>query len=222
MLKAKLQARKQQVVRDAIYESAIELFTVKGFDEITIEEIAAASGVSRRTFFHYYASKDDLLAQSVVSYGAAIVDAIAACPSTLTPFETVRATVLSAARHTEADPFTRKIIEISQRSVAATKAHASRFVEVEDRVSMAYARRFAKATKYDLKPRLLAYMTISVLNASIINWSINQDRDLLSSAEKALSCLTQLFDTAPAPARKVTPINRRSAKSSSPRKSTRR
>src|ERR1700689_1428031 len=90
-----LQVRKQQLVRDAIYDAAIELFAVKGFDETTVEEVAQAAGVSRRSFFRYFASKDDLLAQNVVKYGAILSAAIAACPPTLGPMEIVRETVLS-------------------------------------------------------------------------------------------------------------------------------
>ena len=41
---------------------AIELFAVNGPDVVTLEQIAHASGISRRTFFRYYASRDDILA----------------------------------------------------------------------------------------------------------------------------------------------------------------
>ena len=56
-----LQSRKRQLVQDAIYEAAIDLFTKKGFDETTVEELAEAAGISRRSFFRYFQSKDDLL-----------------------------------------------------------------------------------------------------------------------------------------------------------------
>ena len=75
MSKATLQVRKQQLVRGAIYEAAIDLFGKKGFDQTTVEEVAQAAGVSRRSFFRYYPTKDDLLAQGVVLYGAALTSA---------------------------------------------------------------------------------------------------------------------------------------------------
>lgn len=77
-----LQARKQQLVRDAIWDGAVNLFSEKGFDETTVDDIAQASGVSRRSFFRYFSSKNDLMAHGVVNYGTSLADAIRACPRT--------------------------------------------------------------------------------------------------------------------------------------------
>ena len=76
MTRVKLQARKQQVVREAIHDAAIGLFAVNGFDQTTVDEVAEAAGISRRSFFHYFVSKYDLLAQDTVKYGAALVEAV--------------------------------------------------------------------------------------------------------------------------------------------------
>src|SRR5947209_20374773 len=94
-----LQERKQQFVRDAIWDAAIDLFDRKGFDETTVEEIAQAAGTSRRSFFRYFESKSDLLAQAVVSYGTSLNDAIENCPKTYSVAEVFRATVLAVARN---------------------------------------------------------------------------------------------------------------------------
>src|SRR5689334_1631678 len=47
--------------RQALINSAIELFTTQGYDVTTIEQISAAAGVAPRTFFHHFATKDDIL-----------------------------------------------------------------------------------------------------------------------------------------------------------------
>lgn len=48
-------------VRRALAAAAVELFTTKGYDETTIDDIAAAAGVARRTFFRYFRSKEDAI-----------------------------------------------------------------------------------------------------------------------------------------------------------------
>ena len=192
MTKENLQVRKQQLVRDAIYDAAIELFAVKGFDETTVEEVAHAAGVSRRSFFRYFASKDDLLAQNVVKYGSILSAAITACPPTLSPMEVVRETVLSVARESVAHPRTRQIIEISLRSASARQAHHSRMLEVEDVVAAAFAGRLRSASKDELKPRLLASLTLSVMNVAIISWFRGEYQDLSTAARQVFATLTRI------------------------------
>src|SRR6266851_630905 len=101
-----LQARKQQIVRDAIWDAAIDLFAEKGFDETTVDDIAQAAGVSRRSFFRYFASKNDLMAHGMVNYGAELTAAIDACPQTYSLSEVFRETVLRVAQKSVAHPRT--------------------------------------------------------------------------------------------------------------------
>jgi AcrR family transcriptional regulator len=191
--KENLQVRKQQLVRHAIYDAAIDLFAVKGFDETTVEEIAQAAGVSRRSFFRYFASKDDLLAQSVVSYAKALSEAIGACPAAASPLEVVRETVLSTARLTAAQPRAKQIIEISARSASARQAHQSRMMDAEDHIAEAFAKRLKSKPKHYLKPRLLASLTFLIMNVAIISWFRGEHQNIETAAEQALGNLKNLF-----------------------------
>jgi mycofactocin system transcriptional regulator len=47
--------------RDALEHVALELFSTSGFDDTTVDEIAEAAGISRRTFFRYFDSKNDVV-----------------------------------------------------------------------------------------------------------------------------------------------------------------
>jgi AcrR family transcriptional regulator len=50
----------RNVMRALIAQTALGLFAEKGFDATTIDEVAVAAGVSRRTLFNYFKSKEDL------------------------------------------------------------------------------------------------------------------------------------------------------------------
>jgi AcrR family transcriptional regulator len=193
--------RKQQLVRHVIYDAAIELFAVKGFDETTVEEVAQAAGVSRRSFFRYFASKDDLLAQNVLLYGAALTAAIKECPSTFSPFEIVRETVLTVVKQVVAQQHTRRVIEIAERSISARQAHGSRMVEVEDGVAKAFAERLKGGSRDKLAPRILANLTLSVMGIAILSWFRGEYQDLSAAATQVLSGYGRIFCDALSPNR---------------------
>jgi AcrR family transcriptional regulator len=53
--------RRRRLLRADIGRIAIDLFAEHGFDAVTVDDIAAAAGISQRTFFRYFASKDAIV-----------------------------------------------------------------------------------------------------------------------------------------------------------------
>lgn len=53
--------RRRSTTPDHITDVAIELFTARGFAEVSVDDVAQAAGISRRTLFRYYASKNAIL-----------------------------------------------------------------------------------------------------------------------------------------------------------------
>jgi hypothetical protein len=132
------------------------------------------------------------MAQNVVNFGSVLAATITACSQALTPLETVRETVLSVLKQSVAQPRTRQIIEISQRSASARQAHHSRMMDVEDMVAAAFAGRLKSTSKDDMKPRLLAGLTLSVMNVAIISWFRGEYQDLSTAARQVFAHLARI------------------------------
>jgi len=131
-----LRERKKEQTRQAISEAAWRLFAERGFDAVTVAEIARAADVSEGTVFNYFPAKEDLFYGQMESFETALVDAVRDRPageSALAAFRRFvldravgldeRAEVIAkAARIITASPTLqareREVVESSTRSLA--------------------------------------------------------------------------------------------------------
>jgi AcrR family transcriptional regulator len=183
-----LQARKQDFVRSAIWDAAVDLFAETSFEATTIDDIARRAGVSTRTFFRYFASKADLMGQGMVRYRELLTDAIYSAPRTFSPLEVVRHTVQQVASQAAGQPRARQIVKIASRSVGAREAQLSRRAEVEDAVSEAFAARYRAGD--DIAPRLLTGLTLSLMDVTFRVWSNRQSTDIVPIIDEVFESLT--------------------------------
>jgi AcrR family transcriptional regulator len=75
-----LRERTREAVRDQVRTAALELFVERGFDATTTEDIAGAVGISPRSFFRYFVTKEDVLIGGSIAFGDHVCDALAARP----------------------------------------------------------------------------------------------------------------------------------------------
>ena len=80
--------------RTRLQAIALELFTVQGYDATTVEQIAAAAGVSHMTFFRHFPTKESVLVED--PYDPLVAAAVRAQPTDLPPLERVRRGILAA------------------------------------------------------------------------------------------------------------------------------
>src|SRR6476660_8588687 len=71
-----LRERKKQATREQIARVAMQLFAKRGFDAVTVAEVADAAGVSEKTVFNYFPVKEDLVFGGGEGRWAALLDAI--------------------------------------------------------------------------------------------------------------------------------------------------
>ncbi len=71
-----LRETKKLRTREEIASQAMRLFVTKGFDHVTVAEVAAAAGVSEKTVFNYFPTKEDLFFDEVPARQQALIDAV--------------------------------------------------------------------------------------------------------------------------------------------------
>ncbi|MFB8138049.1 TetR family transcriptional regulator [Streptomyces parvus] len=167
-----LAERKRQLVSDELSGAALRLLARKGFDAVTIDEIVAAAGVSKRTFFRYFASKEDVVIQFLAGMGSAMRAELAGRPAAEPPSvalrHTIRISIDACAGH--ADQALRVV-----QLILGTPSLLARFLERQaqwrDELAAEVADRLELDPKADLYPQLAAGMALTAFGAVLQQWS---------------------------------------------------
>ena len=96
-----LRERKRQQTRERLTRAAMALFLDRGFEATTLDDIAAAAEISRRSFFHYFASKEDVVFAWQEEITAALIDAVAARPASESMLTAAENAILAMVRQLE-------------------------------------------------------------------------------------------------------------------------
>jgi AcrR family transcriptional regulator len=81
--------RWQPETSERLQKAAIELFQEQGYDQTTVADIAGRAGLTARTFFRYFTDKREVLFHGSTRFNDHLVQALAAAPSSASPFEAV-------------------------------------------------------------------------------------------------------------------------------------
>ncbi|MFG6503344.1 TetR/AcrR family transcriptional regulator [Microbacterium sp. P05] len=82
--------RSRQAAYREIAAVAMGLFLDQGFEQTTIDQIAAAAGISRRSFFRYFGTKEDIVLGDLAQQGLLVQEALEAVPLSVGPWEAIR------------------------------------------------------------------------------------------------------------------------------------
>lgn len=85
-----LWTRSRQAVYAEITSVAMNLFLDQGFEQTTIDQIAATAAISRRSFFRYFGTKEDIVLGDLASQGILLRDTLEAIPLSVPPWEALR------------------------------------------------------------------------------------------------------------------------------------
>jgi mycofactocin system transcriptional regulator len=175
---------------------ALRLFTEQGFDDTTIEQIAAEAGVSKRTFFRYFGSKSDVLWGEFDTEVEVIRAALAEVPAGVPMMDAIRRAVVAANHYGPRDiPELRMRMNLIGSVPALMSSAALRYDAWERAISDFAATRIGQPAG-SLYPLAVGRATLAACRAAYDCWTVRGDADLTFYLDAALAALAAGFDPA--------------------------
>lgn len=203
--------RRKATTRMRIEQAALRLFEERGFDACTVDELAAAAGVGRRTFFRYFPTKSDVVSAGATEQLGVLLETLHATAHPHDPVELLR-TAFHRANDFPPEEYAvlASRIRLAQ-TVPALQAHtAARYGDWEDALTSAVAEYFP--TMAGLPAEALAKATLAVMWAAYGSWlEAGAGPDLHRRIDTVFDLLRSGFThpaTSPTPDRTATPPNR--------------
>ncbi|NLS18050.1 TetR family transcriptional regulator [Rhizobium sp. P40RR-XXII] len=181
-----LRERKRRLTFQRIAEAGLKSFLAKGYEETTIDEIAAAAGISRRTFFYYFKSKDQILLAHQRGYMDALRMSIMENASAGRPIEVVHQATLGLVARLEAKApqllETARLLRQSETLHARSRGNS---LQLEQIAYQALCELFPTRDQDGL--RLVSMIAVSPLRLSVDKWLQENGRlPLIEYLEDAL------------------------------------
>lgn len=139
---ASLRQRKKEATRRALRSAATRLIAERGLAEVTVEDIAAGADVSGRTFFNYFASKEDAVVGWDPELVAGLAEALVARPAGEDTLEALSAVLVETLGGFETEP--RDLLDrlsLIRAEPHLLACHVAVWAEVERRLVAALAAR---------------------------------------------------------------------------------
>jgi AcrR family transcriptional regulator len=188
-----LRERKRQQTRERLTRVAMALFLECGFEATTLDDIAAAADISRRSFFHYFASKEDVVFAWQEESTAALIAAVAARPageSMLTAAENAISAMIRQLQPGEAIA----MAQLKRDNPALQARDQVKYDKLERALADALGRRAGHKTE-KLKARLVAMIATGVMRIGGELWATEGAREKPEAlAKRTFAAIRAILD----------------------------
>ncbi|WP_030258390.1 MULTISPECIES: TetR family transcriptional regulator [Streptomyces] len=154
-----LRELKKQQTRQLLADTAMGLFAERGFDQVTVVDVARAAGVSPNTVFNYFPTKEDLFFDRQDAVVAHLAEVVRHRPAGSSAVDAVRADLLAAVADGEPTVGLNPRMAAFWRIVADSPALRARLLELGERSEAALAAVLAEESETapgDPLPQVLA------------------------------------------------------------------
>ncbi|MCD7439591.1 TetR family transcriptional regulator [Streptomyces lincolnensis] len=194
-----LRERKRQRTRDALVRAALELFTTRGYEGTTVDDIAEAVDVSQRTFFRYFAGKEQAALAVHEMTVEHFLGAVRERPPHEAPMEALRQAVLEGwdtlnevvESVVPLELFLR-MFRVIESTPVLLAAHLRRSTEIEDTLARILAEREGLDVDADPRPRVLVAVFGGVMRLTERQWYADGDAGLDAMRALTVSYLEQV------------------------------
>src|SRR5256885_8583052 len=164
--------RKRRALRVELSEAALPLVIERGFEATTMEDLATAAGGSRRIFFRYFSSKQDVVFAFLDQWAARLAADIVARPAGENPVVAVQQSFrkLTAAYRDRALVLVRLVGE----TPALRQQERINREHLRIAVVNALATRLGLDAEHDMRPQILATIAFAPLDAAMFAWFGNR------------------------------------------------
>jgi TetR/AcrR family transcriptional regulator, regulator of mycofactocin system len=185
--------RRRATSRAELEQVAFALFAARGFDATTVDEIAAAAGIGRRTFFRYFPSKNDIPWGAFEDELDRMRVRLKACPPEVPLMDAIRIALIDFNQVAPAQvPLHRRRMELILR-VPTLFAHSTlRFTAWRAVVAEFVAERTGRRPD-DLAPQTIAHAVLGVAIAAYEHWLDDPGSDLGALLDDAMRELAGAF-----------------------------
>ncbi|TFD33774.1 TetR family transcriptional regulator [Cryobacterium cryoconiti] len=188
-----IRERTRRLAQTELTIVAQDLFLEHGYENTTVDEIAAAAGMSKRTFFRYFASKDDLVIGKYDLFGDRIAEALDARPADEPVWDSLRR-VFDLTLDYVQDDHARARNDAMERIVRSSPQLHARYLEKMQRVQEILVGRVAtrmadqSSGRNDPKPAAVVGAAFACMQAARTAWlESSQDQPFGEYLDDAMS-----------------------------------
>ena len=182
-----IRARAREVVRDQLAETALELFEERGFEGTTVEDVAAAAGISSRTFYRYFGTKEDVLLGDLPGTAEAMRELLAERIPEDPPWTALHHAVRAAAA--QVDPQAERwarLICVVNASDALRARNLERYVHLSQALVPILAPHVGhEPAESRLRASVLVQAALMCFDIAVSFWAEEGEGDLLTALDVA-------------------------------------
>jgi AcrR family transcriptional regulator len=183
--------RTRQLATQEILETALRLFTEQGYDKTTIAQIAREAGVSQRTLFRYFGTKEDLLGGNEDRFAQVLTNAISKQPAEADVWEALRAGIAAVQALHDSHEQALERFRLLHNTASLRAGWLEKRLRIqEDLLPLIKARMDPAVGRTDPRARAVIATVFACLDAASMTWVDNDGKgDIMDLYDECLAAV---------------------------------